>query len=454
LTEERKFLLGEEKVNKSLRILAVPAVVGMMINALYNVVDAMFVGWLGKEALAATGVAFPLLMLTGAVGLVFGVGGGAYVSRQLGKGNYERAQQAVSTAFFSTATVGAVITVPLLYYLTPILKCFGATQTVLPYALSYNRILTWGTAVTVMNICLNNTLRSEGGSRASMFGLGLGSVLNIVLDPILIFVFRMGIVGAAWATLISKVISLIYLLSFYVRGKSMVKLQIRRFSFSGRLYREMVKIGIPNFAQQVLVSVTMAMLNVGAAKYGGDAAVAAIAVIVRITSLIMLALFGINQGFMPLAGYSYGAGNIGRLKASLQLTLRTTTIISVAFTLCMILLPTALMRIFTGDAEVIRLGILGMQITCIAYPLFGYALTYCALFQALGRGIPALLLSLSRQGIFFIPAILILPKYFNLIGVLTAQPLADIMTIVLAFILAVPLNRELFIERQQDTQTI
>lgn len=440
--DKKAKMMGEEKINTVLIKLALPAIVGMLITAIYNLVDTMFVGKLGTSAIGAASVAFPLFMLISAVGLAFGIGAASYISRLLGEGNKERADRTTSTAFFTSLVSGIILTVIVFLFLNPILRIFGSTDTIMPYAIKYSKILVLGSTFTVLNMTMNNILRAEGSAKFSMIALSAGALLNIVLDPIFIFVFDMGIAGASLATVLSQIVSTIMLLSYFLKGKSYVKIAPKFFTPSKEIYFEMFKIGIPTFLRQFFLSLSMGLINTAAMPYG-DAAVASIGITNRVFSLGSMVIFGYSQGFQPVAGFNYGAGKFDRLKESIQISLKWTSIFTTITSILFFIFSEAIIGVFSKDPNVISIGSKSLKAVMILFPLFGFQMIYATLFQALGRGKEASVLSLSRQGIFLIPAILFFPKFFGLTGVIFSQPFADLCTILLTALFALSVNKEI-----------
>jgi len=429
MDDKRLYLMGQEKISKALRILAVPAVIGMLVNSVYNIVDAMFVGWLGKEQLGATGIAFPIFMLIGAFGIAIGMGGGSYISRLLGAKDPAQAEKTAGTAIFTATIVGILVTAVGDIWLIPILKLFGATPGILPYAVQYARIIFWSSIITMLNMVFNNMLRAEGSVTISMVGMSIGAVLNIALDPLFIFGFDMGIEGAAWATLIAKSASLLFLAGYTFLGKGVLKPKPWKVSFDGKIYGEIVRIGTPNLMRTLLVSVAMGLLNNAAGTFS-DAAVAAVAVVGRVFSFGFMGIFGLNQAFQPLAGFNYGARQYMRLKQTITVTVKAGTVFSVLFTAAMLLFAKDIAGIFSTNPEVIRITARGLRYAAILFPFAGFMITFNVLFQALGKALPAAFLSVARQGVFYIPIILTLPHVLALDGVLVAQTIADGLTLI------------------------
>jgi len=442
MQDKREYLLGEAKVETALITLAIPAIIGMMINGIYNVVDTMFVGKLGTEPLSAAAIVYPLFSMIGAIGLTFGVGAGTYVSRLLGQGKKELATKTASTALFSSAVCGAIYIIIGLIFLDPILKLYGATESVMYYAREYAKYLTMGSIFNMVNMTMNNLLRAEGSAKFVMFSMSTGAVLNIILDPIFIFVFGLDIAGAAIATVLSQMVSTILLLSYYITGRSMLNIRFKFITISKTIYSEIMKIGLPTFFRMILASIGVALIN-NMAKEFGDAAVASIGIVNRIFMLAMFALLGYGQGFQPVAGYNYGALKYDRLNKAIKVSIKWTSIYTILTTIIFMSFSETIIKGFSDDYEVIKIATLSLKAMSILFPLLGVVTVINSLFQALGHAIQAAILSLSRQGIFLIPTVLILPRIYGLNGVIFSQPLADFITIIITITMATKLFKEL-----------
>lgn len=455
--------MGEGEMKKVLLKLSIPAIIAQLINILYNLADTAFVGMLNNTtALGAVSIAFPLTTILSAIGLMFGVGSASYIARCLGENRKDEADRATTISFFSVIIVGIIFTIFGLIYLEPILKVLGATPTIMPYAISYSKIIIIGCVFIMLNMTLNNMIRAEGNARFSMFAICLGAIINTILDPIFILVLDMGVTGAAIATIIGQVLATIFLVQYFIRGKSYIKIDVKLFSFSKKIYTQIMKIGIPIFLTQFLTSMSMGLLNTAAAPYG-DTAVAAVGITLRITSIGLFIIFGYNQGFMPIVGYNYGSKNYKRVFEAIKLSLLYTTGFSIFLAILCITEAETLMKVFSHDPEVISIGVNYIIASNILIPFLGFELVVTALFQALGTGIPAGILSISRQGMFLIPAVLYLPGFFErhfnslsffvnilpnpskpgMYGVIYTQFLADFITIILTAIFVVIVQKEL-----------
>ena len=448
-TDARSRLLAEEPVPRLLAKFAGPAIIGMLVQAIYNIVDTIFVGRIGTEAIAAIAIAFPIFMLIGTIGLAMGVGAGSYISRLLGEKNIEQANHAASTALFSTVGLALLFILLGSVFLQQMLRVFGATDTVLPYGMEYSGVLVAGSIFTMSNMCMNNMLRAEGSVKMSMIGLSTGALLNIILDPIFIFTLDMGIKGAAVATVLAQFVSTALLLGYYLTGKSMLRIHPRLFHFSRQIYDDIIKIGFPTFIRQALVSVSMALMNNIAGNYG-DPAIAAIGIVLRVFPLGLMVLFGFAQGFQPIAGFSYGARRYDRLMESIQVSLKWSTSFCVVLTLVFMLFTTPIIAIFSNDPEVLAIGVKGLRYFSIPLPMLGFSIIMGTLFGALGKGLPTLILSFARQGFFLIPCLIILPKLWGLDGLLLSQTAADIATALLTLFLSLKLIREIRVLRENE----
>ncbi|HID0816337.1 MATE family efflux transporter [Clostridium botulinum] len=444
-------MMEKESISKVLLKLSVPAIIAMLINAIYNIVDTMFVGMLNNtSAIAAVSIVYPLFMFIGAIGVMFGAGGASYLSRLLGEKKKEEADKTLTSTIIIGCIFSLIFTVISIIFLDKFLLMYGATETIMPYAREYGYTIVLGAIFTIGTGIMSNTIRAEGNSKYSMIATCIGGVINIILDPIFMFKFGMGIKGAAVATVISQIVSFVFLLRYYYSKKSYIKLGIKFFKPTFNMFFEILKIGIPIFVTQVLASFALGFMNLGAKPYG-DAAVAAMGIVFRVMSIGFYIVFGIGQGFQPVAGYNYGAKNFTRLKEAVKLSIKWSIISGIVISILFIVFAEGCMLIFTRDREVINIGIKAFRAASLLFPLFGYVNTYAVLYQALGKALGAFILSISRQGIFYIPLIFILPKFIGLEGVIFCQTAADGLAFIETFIMAIWLNKSLKKEMVQDT---
>ncbi|WP_321329230.1 MATE family efflux transporter [uncultured Ilyobacter sp.] len=440
---EKTKMMGEGDISKVLTKMSVPGIIAMLINAIYNIVDSMFIGMLGNtEAMGATSVIFPLFMLIAALGQMFGVGAGSYIARLLGAGNKNQAEKVVSTTFYTAIIMSILFTVSVLTLINPTLRILGATDTIMPYALTYGKILVTGAIFTIINMTLNNTIRAEGNAKYSMIAISLGAILNVILDPLFMFGFNMGIKGAAIATVLSTSISSIYLLRYYFSGKSFIKITREKFTPKLSLYSEIMKVGGATFARQALASLSLGILNSKAAFYG-DSTVAAMGISTRVTSAVLYIVIGYNQGFMPIAAYNYGAEKYDRLKSAIRISLIRLTVFCTFATFIFMFFTEDILRLFSSDPEVIERGKATLRAMSILIPTLGFQQIYAVLYQALGKSVGALVLSSARQGTFLILALMILPSLLNFRGLIYSQASADIFTVITTLIFAIKISKEI-----------
>ena len=442
-TNKKMELLGSAPIPNALMALGIPIMIGMLINALYNLVDAYFVGGLGETQMGAISIVFPLGQVVVGLGLMFGNGAASYLSRLLGRGDKGTANKVASTALYSSVFIGAVIIFLAAIFLKPILAMLGATDTIMPYALAYARIYVISSIFNVFNVTMNNIVTSEGAAKTTMCALLLGAVLNIGLDPVFIYTLDMGVAGAAIATAISQFVSTLVYLSYMLRKKSAFTFRVREFALNGQMMAEILKIGVPTLTFQLLASLSIALVNRAAMDYG-DAVIAGMGAVTRITSMGTLVVFGFLKGFQPIAGFSYGAKKFDRLREATKTSIRWSTIFCVAVGSLMALLSTQIISQFTdGNAEMISVGSKSLMANGLSFFLFGFYTVYSSLFLALGKGTAGFILGACRQGICFVPAILILPMAYGINGILYAQPVADVLSAIITVFMAAHLHREL-----------
>ena len=440
-------LLGNAPIPKALMALGIPIMIGMLINALYNLVDAYFVGGLGESQMGAISIVFPLGQVVVGLGLMFGNGAASYLSRLLGRGDKDTANKVASTALYSSVLVGAIIIILATIFLKPILTLLGATDTIMPYALTYARIYVVSCIFNVFNVTMSNIVTSEGAAKTTMCALLLGAILNIGLDPIFIYVLEMGVAGAAIATAISQLVSTLVYLNYVLRKKSAFTFSVREFAPTKQMMAEILKIGVPTLTFQLLTSLSIALINRAANGYG-DAVIAGMGAVTRVTSMGTLVVFGFLKGFQPIAGFSYGAKKFDRLQEAIKTSILWSTIFCVIVGLLMAVFSTQIISQFTdGNAEMISVGQKSLIANGFSFMLFGFYTVYSSLFLALGKGTAGFILGACRQGICFVPVILILPVLWGLNGILYAQPIADVISAVITIFMALHLHKELSAEK-------
>lgn len=424
-------------MGKALFRLSYPAAVGLLSGAVYNIVDTLFIGLLNDTAaIGAATVVFPIFMMIASIGLGFGIGAASSISRLLGAKREEDANHVGSTAFFTAIAAALVFSVFGIVFLEPILIFFGATESILEAARVYGSIIIGGSIFQMLNMCMNNIIRSEGAAPYSARALIIGSALNILFDPFFMFVLDMGIRGAAVSTVLAQAVSFLYLLRFFRRRMGIVRLHLRFVRFNVWIYGELLKIGVPTFIRQSLVSLSMALINQAARPFG-DEAIAGVGITIRLMSLVFMVSFGIGQGMQPLAGYNYGARQFERVYESFRLAAAAAAVYSTAVALLFFLGAEQILYAFSRDPAVIAVGSRAMRFSCITIWFMGYQTVASYFFQALGKGRETAFLAMSRQGIFLVPVILVLPGIMGLDGVFISQPIADFLTMIVTIVLLV-----------------
>lgn len=434
--EENYVRMTETPVSRLITSLAVPTIITMLVTTFYHMADTVFVSRLGTQASGAVGIVFALMSIIQAIGMMLGLGAGNFIARLLGAKENEKADQVLSTAFFTALAVGTLLLVVGISFLDRFMRLLGSTETILPYAKAYGGIILFGAPFIAASFVMNIALRSEGSANLGMRGMVTGSVLNVALDPILIFGFGMGIAGAAIATVFSQLVSFVILLSFYMRKRCTVRLSIKHVRHEMWIFREVFSTGMPALYRQGMASISMIVLNNVAAPFG-DSALAAMTIVTRTMQFLGSALIGFGQGFQPVAGFSWGAKRMDRLKAAFRFSLVTGIIgFIILGTLGFIFAPTIMRFFITTDPTVVEIGSLAMRLQCLLMPLQAVGIIISMLFQSIGKSKQASLTALSRQGLFFLPMILSLPPVFGILGVQMSQPIADAGTFFLAVGLA------------------
>lgn len=409
-------LLGSAPIPKALMALGIPIMIGMLINALYNLVDAYFVSGLGKSQMGAISVVFPLGQVVVGLGLMFGNGAASYLSRLLGRGDKDTADKVASTALYSSILIGAIIILLSAIFLKPILVMLGATETIMPYALTYARIYVLSCVFNVFNVTMNNIVSSE---------------------------------GAAIATAISQMVSTLVYLTYVLRKKSVFSFSIKEFSPTRQMITEILKIGVPTLVFQLLTSLSIALINRASSNYG-DSVIAGMGAVTRVTSMGTLVVFGFLKGFQPIAGFSYGAKKFDRLREAIKTSIIWSTSFCLVVGLVMAVFSTQIISQFTeGDNQMILVGQKSLFANGITFILFGFYTVYSSLFLALGKGAAGFFLGACRQGVCFVPVILLLPMVWGMNGILYAQPIADVISVVITVFMALHLHRELSMAEKQ-----
>ncbi|MFT5872526.1 MAG: putative MATE family efflux protein, partial [Clostridium sp.] len=395
---DRSKQLGEENIGKLLIKFSVPAIIGMLVNGLYNVVDKIFIGQgIGELALSGVAATFPIAIMIMAFAMLVGIGSAALISIKLGQQNKEEAEHILGNAFTLIIIISIIVTVLGLIFLEPMLLKIGASEDTLPYAKEYMTIILIGSIFQNLGFGMNNTIRSEGNPRIAMFTMLIGGILNTILDPIFIFVFHMGTRGAAIATIISQAISMIWVLSYFFGGNSVLKIRYKNLKLDVKVIESIFAIGMSPFSMQIAASIVTIISNKSLVKYGGDLALGAMGVIMSVVMLVLMPTFGINQGCQPIIGYNYGAQKYERVKRALKLAILAATAITTTGFIIIQLFPKQIISLFNKEPELIAIGSRGIRIYLFMLPIIGFQIVCSNYFQAIGKAKISIFLGLSRQ---------------------------------------------------------
>lgn len=434
-TKDNYLYLTTTPVPRLIVSLAVPTIISMLVTSFYNMADTYFVGKINTQSTAAVGIVFSVMSIIQAVGFFFGHGSGNYISRKLGVQETGNAEKMAATGFFWALFMGIFLAVVGLIFLTPLSLALGSTPTILPYTEKYLGIILLGAPFMTASLVLNNQIRFQGNAAYAMVGIVSGAVINVILDPILIFVFDMGISGAALATVISQICSFSLLLYMGRKGGN-IRIRFKNFTPSLAFIKEIIGGGTPSLARQGLASVATILLNVAAGAYG-DAAIAGMSIVTRIAMFINAFLIGFGQGFQPVCGFNYGAGLYARVRQGFWFCVKVGFIFLLVCALAGMGFAEEIVSLFRkGDPDVIAVGAAALRWQFITFPLGSWIVMSNMMLQTIRKPVKATIISSARQGLFFIPLIFILSHYLGLQGVEMCQAVADLLT----FILAIPLT--------------
>ena len=437
-------MLATLPVRQLLWKLSLPAMAGMLTMALYHVVDTIFIGrGVGSMAVAGVTIAFPVMMVMLALGFMVGIGAASVVSRSLGAGDMASAERTLGNAVTLSLLFGFVLTAVGLPGSAEMVRVFGASPVVEPYAREYLDIILLGATFSLYPIAVNNLARAEGAARVAMVNMMLGAVLNMVLDPIFIFGLNMGVRGAAIATVISQVITCIYVTRYFVTGHSTVHLRVAALRLDRRISWEILSVGVPSFVRMGAASVIVLLINRALSFYGGDLSIAAFGIVNRSMQFLAMPLMGIAQGLQPILGFSYGSGRYDRAYEATKYSLGVASALSAVSCLLFMLLPRTIMSVFTTDAALIAEGVHAGRLIFLSFFLVGFQIVGSTVFQALGMVGKTLLAQTSRQVIFLIPLVIILPRFLHVDGIWIAHPVADALSFILVLVMVLPLLRDL-----------
>lgn len=431
---EYKNPLGEDKIHTLLLKFSIPAIIGMIVNALYNIIDRMYIGkckTLDTSGLGALAISFPLMIILIAFGILFGVGGATLFSIKLGEQKKEEAEHALGNTFILLLLFGFLIMIFGELYLTPLLTLFGASAKILPYAVEYMRIIFLGAIFQIISLGMNNFIRADGNPKLAMLTMFLGAGTNILLDPLFIYVFKMGMTGAALATILSQLLSGIWILVYFLGRHSRCKIRKRYLKLNPGIVLKITVLGLPGFAVQIANSLLNTVLNKTLLTYGTDLMISGMGIINSILTFLIMPIIGLNQGVQPIISFNFGAKKFKRVKTAVLLAILAATVTIVLGYLVTRLFPSQLIRLFNDDKELIAFGTKAINIWFLFLPVVGFQIIASNFFQAIGRAKSAMFLTLTRQLILLIPAILIFSRLWGIDGLLYAAPFSDLLSTIL-----------------------
>lgn len=430
--------LGDAPIGKLLLQYSIPAIIGMVVNALYNIVDRMFIGNIpdiGSLAITGVGITMPIMTIVLAFGMLIGIGTTANISLNLGKGNRTTAEKLLGNAFTLSIIVGLAIAITGTIFANPILNLFGASENTLFYAKEYIDIILLGCTFNILSFALNSTVRADGNPKMSSITMVIGCGANIILDYLFIFVLNLGVKGAALATIISQAITFFIILYYYTAGNSNLKLKIENFKLKKHLVTMTFAIGIAPFATQIANSLVQVIANNALKTYGSDLAIGAMTVISSLNIIFMMPIFGINQGCQPIIGFNYGAKKYERAKEAFKYATIAACVICIIGFISIQCFPTQIISLFNNDPELTTLAIKGIRIYLLMMPVVGINIVATSYYQSIGKAKISMFVSLLRQVILLIPFTIILPKFIGLDGVWAAGACADSLSVIITLIL-------------------
>ncbi len=449
MNESRIKILKEENIDKALFKLGIPMVISLLVAALYNVVDTYFVSGLGKEAVAAVSVAFPIQLIFLGIGLTFGAGAGSYISRLLGGNNKKEASIVATVALISSAILGIITAIALFCYLEGVLKFMGAIPSIMEISKSYTGIFIVGGILGTVNVTLGNLAVAQGAAKISLKAMIVGSISNMILDPIFIFGLNLGVRGAAIATLIARVITSLMYLIYFIGDKNLIEIKLPNFKPTFAIYKEVLKIGISMLILQILQTISISKISYAASFYGEEA-IAAMGIVLRIVTLGTNVVFGYMKGLQPLAGFNYGAKNYERVREAIKASIKWTNVFCVLWTVIVYIFAPSILSIFGTDENVLNIAMPALRAALIMFITFGFQFTYSTMYLSTGKALGGVFLNSLRQGIVFIPIILLLPKFMGLNGVIYAQTISDLITTIITIPFAISIHKKLRLAIKND----
>ncbi len=428
--------LGTEKIGKLLYQYSLPAIIAMTAASLYHITDSIFIGH-GVGALAISGLAitFPFMNLAAAVGSLVGSGAATLLSIRMGQKDYDSANTILGNVITLNITLGILFSVVSLIFIDPILLFFGASEVTLPYAKDFMTVILIGNVITHLYMGLNGLLRSMGRPEKAMLATILTVVINLILNPLFIFVFKWGIQGSALATVTSQIIMFVWQMRFFSNKSNFIHFKRGTFKLQGKIVKEMLAIGMSPFMMNAAATVIVIVINQGLIRTGGDLAVGAYGIVNRIAFLFAMIVMGFNQGMQPIAGYNYGAALYARVDEVLRKTIIRATIVTTVGFLIAELFPHAVVSIFTTDEELVNIAANGMRIIFLTYPIVGFQMVTANFFQSIGMPGKSIFMSLSRQLLFLLPCLLIFPYFWGINGVWFSMPVSDAISSIVAAIM-------------------
>lgn len=439
---EKKSSFATEPIGKLIVRFAIPSVIALLVNSLYNIVDQIFIGWgVGYLGNGATNIVFPITIIALALSMMIGNGGAAYLSLKLGEGEAKAAQKGVGNAITLSVVVSIILAIVYIIFIDPLLTLFGATEILRPYALDYGYIIGAGLPFMMISAAINSMIRADGSPKYAMFSMVIGAILNVILDPVLIFVFHMGMQGAAIATVIGQVASFVVSVVYLPRFKT-IRLSAPAFRLNMRTCGSIATFGLSSFITQFAITIVMALTNnllatYGASSvYGAEIPLTATGIVMKVNQIIIAILLGIATGAQPIIGFNYGAKNFQRVKQALEISLIASEIVSVLAFLLFQFAPMTVVSLFGSEEGLYNeFAVMAFRVFLLLCPLTGFQTIAAVYLQAVGKPVKSAILSLARQIIFFIPAALILPTFMGVEGVLWTGPVADGLAFVLSLVL-------------------
>ena len=425
-----------KKISKIVWEYALPGIVGTVVTALYNVIGRIFIGQgVGAIAISGLAITFPVMNLTSSLGMLVGSGAAARISISLGKRDKLTSEKILGNSLLLTIILNAVFISLIIIFLEPILRAFGASDQTLPYAYDYLKIVLLGNVFVSLTYNFNAMMRASGYPKKAMVTMLIGAIINLILTPLFLYGFNMGIEGVAWATVISMFLGLFFVMHHFLQKNSLIRLKTKYIKLNKKIIISIISIGMSPFSMQVAASGVAVLMNTSLIRHGGDLAVGAYGIINTVLMLFLMVIMGLNQGTQPIIGYNYGAGNISRVRETLKYSLKVATFITVTGSLIAVFFPGVFAAAFTSDAELLAITERGIRIAASAMPLVGFQIVSSSFFQSIGFAVKSLIQSLSRQLIFLVPGIILLPRFFGLDGLWIAMPVSDILAFTLSFIL-------------------